>query len=118
MRSLRYWPTKFASPYSCVFAALPHALFGSGSLGPIWFILPLPILLLLKKSSWEKLSLFSFALLSLLGVLFIYLFTPNVGFLLNGQSFYRQMLLPAALLIAWIVVAMGKTEAQGMVESA
>ena len=99
------------------FAALPHALFGSGSLGPIWFILPLPIILLLKKSSWEKLSLFSFALLSLLGVLFIYLFTPNVGFLLNGQSFYRQMLLPAALLIVWISLALPKTEAPEMVES-
>ncbi len=32
-------------------------------------------------------------------VLFIYLFTPNVRFLLDAQSYYRQMMVPLALLV-------------------
>ncbi len=100
------------------FAALPHALFGSGSLGVIWYVLPVAILAILLRyfsaplgrpagryTRAECLALLTMGLLSLLGILFVYLFTPNVGFLLNGQSFYRQMLLPAALLIAWCALA-------------
>lgn len=99
------------------FAALPHALFGSGSLGVIWYVLPVAILAILLKKPRAHMALLAMAATSLLGVLFVYLFTPNVGFLLNGQSFYRQMLLPAALLIAWIALCMAKTEPREMVES-
>jgi hypothetical protein len=30
--------------------------------------------------------------------LFIYLMTPNVRFLLNAESYYRQMMIPAAMI--------------------
>ncbi len=92
------------------FAALPHALFGSGSFGVLWYVLPIAVIALLRKErSLSSLALLSMGIVSLLGILFVYLFTPNVGFLLNGQSFYRQMLLPAALLIAWCATAMKRT---------
>jgi hypothetical protein len=38
-------------------------------------------------------------LLVFLGFLVVYLATPNVRFLLNAESFYRQMMIPAAMLI-------------------
>lgn len=96
------------------FKVLPTALWSDGSFGIIWFVIPIVMIsILLKKKTpslklepWN-LALLAMCLLSLLGVLFIYLFTPNVGFLLNGQSFYRQMLLPAALLITWCALMLG-----------
>lgn len=39
-------------------------------------------------------------LLVLLIVLATYVFTPNARFLLNGESYFRQLMVPAALLIA------------------
>lgn len=94
------------------FAILPKALFGGGSFGILWYVLPASVAAIvidqrktLALRPW-LFALLMIGLISLAGVFFIYLFTPNVGFLLNGQSFYRQMLLPAALLIAWCGLAM------------
>lgn len=89
------------------FAMLPRALWASGSLGILWFALPLAVLALLRdhQRTEGRLPLLLIALLSFLGVLAVYLFTPNVDFLLNSQSFYRQLLLPASLFIVWCAVA-------------
>ena len=38
-------------------------------------------------------------ILALLIVLFTYVCTPNARFLLNGESYFRQLMVPAALLI-------------------
>jgi|TARA_B100001971_G_C18244982_1_gene573593 hypothetical protein len=71
-------------------------IFISGSIGPI---LPTVILLsLFTLLSPNKRSLI-FPLASLILILAIYTLTPNAEYLLNGQSFDRQLLLPTALLI-------------------
>lgn len=82
---------------------LPRSLWSGGSLGILWYALPVAILALLRRRPLRPsvLPLLAFGVLSFLGVLAVYLLTPNVDFLLNSQSFYRQLLLPAALLVAW-----------------
>lgn len=86
------------------FAALPGALFAGGSLGIAWYVLPLAVTLLLLQSRFTGKSVDRSFLLPLLWagivlaeIFVTYLFTPNAAYLINGQSFYRQMLLPLAL---------------------
>ena len=76
------------------------ALFVKGSFGILWLVLP--VILLLKRSFSLPLL---WGLISLAMIIVIYLFTPNVEFLLNGQSFDRQILTPAALLILALFVS-------------
>ncbi|MBU0458701.1 glycosyltransferase family 39 protein [Patescibacteria group bacterium] len=83
--------------------ALPVALkviFMGGSFG---VVLPLVILLTLLSPSnrTHKYGLL-WGILSLAGIIFIYTFTSNAQYLINGQSFDRQMLLPVAILILTI----------------
>ncbi len=87
-------------------AALWPSLFGVGSFGIMWYVLPIASVLCIIE--WQKksksidprfLPLLLWGWLIVVENLFIYLFTPNVGFLLNGESFFRQMLPAAALII-------------------
>ncbi len=83
-----------------------HGLFDRGSFGILWYALPVAmalIVLLGKKKhaliDRSHIPLLFWGSLVFLEVLFIYLFTPNVAFLLNAQSFYRQMMIPGAILV-------------------
>ncbi len=82
------------------------ALFSRGSFGITWYAIGFGLVL----AAWlivrrdlrlkrEHLPTLVWGLAVFCQVLLIYLFTPNVRFLLNAESFYRQMLLPAAMLI-------------------
>ncbi|MBI5794631.1 glycosyltransferase family 39 protein [Candidatus Uhrbacteria bacterium] len=86
--------------------ALLPSVFGGGSFGILWYVLPVASVALLiahrKKLPQIDSSLTQILLWGWLIVaenLIIYLFTPNVAFLIDGQSFFRQMLPAAALLI-------------------
>lgn len=68
-------------------------LFIYGSIGPI-----LPIALILVIVLRPK-SYVLFPIISLILILAIYTLTPNAQYLLNGQSFDRQLLLPTALFV-------------------
>jgi hypothetical protein len=87
-------------------AALPHAFFGAGSFGPFWMALLIAAIVLFRQNAQKKLLLFwgMWGIGSLAVVLFTYLFTPNVGFFLSGQSFYRQLFVPAGLLLFWVLL--------------
>lgn len=80
-------------------------LFVSGSFGVLWWFLPGAILLLVLRARREHairrtmLPLLFFGAFAFLIVLTVYTFTPNVQYLENAQSFDRQMLTPAAMLL-------------------
>lgn len=81
-------------------------LFSRGSFGPLWyalvFLIPVMIAFGIKKNPTiqkSQLMLLAWGGLLFAEILFIYLFTPNVRFLLNGESYYRQMMMPAALFV-------------------
>ena len=81
-------------------------LFDRGSFGITWYIVCFGILFQLfnlkkivqKKKSIDCIPL-AWGIFVLIEILFIYLWTPNVRFLLNGESYYRQMMLPASMLL-------------------
>jgi hypothetical protein len=52
----------------------------------------------------ERLSLFLPGALCFAIVIGVYVFTPNVSYLLNGESFDRQLLTPAAMLVLPLVL--------------
>lgn len=86
-------------------AAMVDALFVSGSFGLFWYAACLVLLHLVVGYKRGVLTLDSsicitllWGLLSMLGYMGVYLFTSNTQYLIIGQSFDRQMLLPAALL--------------------
>ncbi len=83
-----------------------HGLFTRGSFGPLWYGLPivtaLIVVLARKRDPLIKRRHVAFMVwgwLVFLEVLFIYLCTPNIVFLMNAESFYRQMMIPGALII-------------------
>lgn len=98
--------------------ALMDALFHGGSFGIAVYLLigVLPLLIFLgwkrdERIDRPQLLLLLWGGLALAGVLFVYLWTPNVTFLLNAQSFFRQMLAPLALLLAaCAIIYKGNTE--------
>ncbi len=81
-------------------------LFGRGSFGVTWYALAVLVPVILF-TGWRKhpgmkrhqLPLLLWGSAMFLEILFIYICTPNVRFLLNAESFYRQMMVPAAMLI-------------------
>ncbi len=81
-------------------------LFGRGSFGLTWYALMVLVPVFLY-GGWKhhpavkrpQLPLLLWGSVMFLEFLFIYLATPNVRFLLNAESFYRQMMIPAAMLI-------------------
>ncbi len=85
-----------------------RGLFLSGSMGVTWFAIVIGSLLggwllftqdhRIDRSS----AVFGlWGLFSLLLILFTYIFTPNATFLANGESYYRQLMIPAALFLLW-----------------
>ncbi|UPA23122.1 glycosyltransferase family 39 protein [Candidatus Peribacteria bacterium] len=84
-------------------------LFASGSMGAVWYGIAVASTLVLWLT-WKKderadrsvLLLGLWGFLSLLIILGTYIFTPNAAFLANGESYYRQLMIPAALMILWI----------------
>ena len=88
--------------------AIPEALsiiFYGGSFGvvlPLTFLCALYALLKTNGHKEYRYGLL-WGLLSLGAILFVYLFTDNSVYLLNGQSFDRQLLLPVSLLILSLV---------------
>ncbi len=85
-------------------------LFDRGSFGIAWYVLliavPWMIIELCRSKKQDRTDAVPLAwgMLIFLEVIFIYLFTPNVQFLLNAESFYRQMMIPAAMLMLTVSV--------------
>ena len=83
-----------------------HGMLGRGSFGTTWYAL-LVLVPLLLVAAWKKndvvirtyLPLLLWGSTMILEILFIYLATPNVRFLMNAESFYRQMMIPAAMIV-------------------
>lgn len=93
------------------FASAISGLFVSGSMGMTWWVIiamTLMILVLRHRKSplidASVLALGWFGLLSLVAILFTYIFTPNAVFLANGESYFRQLMIPAAKLILWCML--------------
>lgn len=91
-------------------------LFAGGSFGVTCFCLTVALTLLFvlalrKDPRVDRTILLTslWGLAALIIVLFTYLFTPNVAFLIGGQSFYRPLMVPASLLIL-ICAATWKSE--------
>lgn len=81
-------------------------IFGRGSFGIVWYALVIlvPVLIIAGWKNHPDVKRLQLPLLTWGSVMFaeicvIYLATPNVRFLLNGESYYRQMMIPAAMLI-------------------
>ena len=91
-----------------------QAMFSMGSFGIFFFVLPVVLILVLMRSlpKWKTflspLLILIWAVLTFLETLVVYLFTPNVNFLLNGQTFHRTMLIPLSLLILGLLLAASK----------
>lgn len=100
---------------SCRASLIPTILsgmFAGGSFGIIWFIIPIPVIALMHGLRKKKPGVDGFsAYTSLWGtaalaiVLFTYICTPNAQFLEHGQSFYRQLMPPLALLLLSLITA-------------
>ncbi len=80
-------------------------LFDRGSFGVTWYVLLVAIPWMLvdiirrRKNAVREFVPVAWGIFVLLSFLFVYLFTPNVRFLLNAESYYRQMMIPAAMLM-------------------
>ena len=97
--------TRFGWHGDAAAAVLP-ALFAKGSFGILWYVFPVWMLLLFpqlrKLEATRRSAVFSslsWGLVTFLIVLAVYTLTPNAVFLVNGESFYRQMMTPGALLL-------------------
>jgi len=97
------------------FDMLPAALqgiFAAGSFGMLWTVLFVSFILFLigLKKKHPGIDRVSFAtvlwgIAVLLLILFTYTMTANAEFLRNGQSFQRQLMIPAVLLILSLLAA-------------
>ncbi|MBT3835003.1 hypothetical protein HOF56_02025 [Candidatus Peribacteria bacterium] len=93
---------------------MSDAMFSYGSFGIFWFLVPVfiafQIYKLIKSKSKCMRSTFVliFGLITFVESIFIYLLTPNVQFLLNGQTFHRTMLIPLFIFILSIVLYLFK----------
>jgi hypothetical protein len=86
--------------HGAAFVTVLSGLFTGGSMGLTWYalILAIPLIVFRNKKSVPMLLWGIFALLVVIGA---YVLTPNAAFLENGESYYRQLMPPAALLILW-----------------
>ncbi len=84
-------------------------LFSRGSFGIGWYAILL-ITALVAVEAWKKrarkkdLWMLLWPGIVFLEVLFVYLMTPNVRFLLNAESYYRQMMVPAVMFVLAIAL--------------
>ncbi len=108
-RGLSLTPHGTDSSIACHPEAVHEAvlgLFSRGAFGIAWYAIPATVALLLvllsrrspNVSARQSVTL-TWGGLTFVTVLFVYICTPNYVFLLKAESFYRQMLIPAALLI-------------------
>lgn len=97
--------------------AIPHileALFSYGSFGIFFYVLPVLLGMGLrdtlgrKKDALPSLLVLSWGLITFIETLFLYVFTPNVTFLLNNQTFHRTVLIPLLLLILGCALLCGR----------
>lgn len=93
------------------------ALFSRGSFGIAYYILPILIIIVLwlayKHSSMiarRQIPTLLWGMILFIVITFTYLFTPNVKYLLNAEAFYRQMMMPAALLILSLAFIIKRTD--------
>ncbi len=94
-------------------SAIASVLTFGGSFGIFWPLLLAAIIMVLiawKRGhiSTESLLFFLPGILCFLEVIAIYTVTPNVEYLLNGESFDRQLLAPAALLVAALTLGISQ----------
>ncbi len=94
-------------------------LFDRGSFGITWYVLVVAVIWMivdLAKTAHAKRriesAILAWGLLVFAEVLFIYLGTPNVQFLLNAESYYRQMMIPAAMLLLTVCAWFGQKKEQ------
>lgn len=96
-------------------ALIPSAMFASGSFGIIWYAILL--MLAFIGFAWKKhfaaldrrkLWTLTWGLFVSAEFVFLYTCTSNAQFLINQESFFRQMLIPAALLIVGFAVVLKK----------
>ncbi len=87
-------------------------LFASGSMGIVWYAIAICSALLLlrfrkKDESVDESAMILglWALFSLLLIIGTYVFTPNAAFVANGESYYRQLMIPASLFFLWFVAS-------------
>ena len=89
---------------------IAEALFSYGSFGIFWFLVPIFIIFQIYEFSKSKSKCDESALVLLFGLivfvesLVIFIFTPNVQYLLNGQTFSRTMLIPLFIMILSLVL--------------
>ncbi len=90
-------------------------LFDRGSFGIAWYVIVAALLIIIveiirnrKLMRSPELAVIGWGIIVFLENLFIYLFTPNVQFLLNAESYYRQMMVATALLILACAVWFGR----------
>lgn len=97
----------FNFQFSILQSAL-SALFVSGSFGITWYAISALVILTVIKKKFSLTLLWG--VLSFVGYMAVYLFTENVQYLLSGQAFDRQMLLPAALLLLSLMTTLHTPE--------
>lgn len=94
------------------FSEAINGLFDRGSFGIAWYVLALTVPWMIvdcvrtKKFSMDF-FLLAWGMVVFAEFIFVYLFTPNVQFLLNAESYYRQMMIPAAMLMLSVCVWFG-----------
>jgi hypothetical protein len=81
------------------------ALFAFGSFGIFWYVVSTLMMVILWSNregsggaTWTR-SVFTWGLITLMEALAIFLFTPNVIYLLNNQTFHRTLLLPLCFFV-------------------
>jgi len=97
------WHTEAVSP-------VITGLFASGSFGIHWYVvlLLIPIMMFTIGKKWKEyvpeLSIILWGVIAFFGALFIYICTPNVTYLINGQTFSRTMTLSLVLLVLGVML--------------
>ncbi len=90
--------------------AIVSVLLWGGSFGVFWPLRIAAIAALVwglrRRFPFHTFPLFLPGLVCFFIVIFIYTFTPNVEYLLNGESFDRQLLTPAALLVIPLMLSL------------
>lgn len=84
-------------------------LFASGSMGIVWYVIAIASGLILwlryrgdVRVERSAMMLGWWALFSLLLIIGTYVCTPNASFVANGESYYRQLMIPASLFLLWL----------------
>lgn len=104
-------------------AEVLHGLFDRGSFGLVWYGIIILGVTLLYEYLYKKnpdIDVRSFpglhwGMCIFVGFLVVYMATPNVRFLLNAESFYRQMMIPAGMLIVSLALCINNKSDDGAI---